>query len=355
MSRRNNFDFLRLFAALLVIYGHAYPLLGAAAPGFAVNAVQTVGVKIFFSISGYLVALSWYHDPNAWRFFLRRVTRIFPALIVVILITGLVAGPLLTEIKVDDYFLNARLRQYMLNIFLYISYDLPGVFGNNIYPVAVNGSLWTLPAEISMYIVFPIVASIGSLIYLPRISILIFTAAFCSISFYLQQTVPNGRYVIYASDVFQFLLVCPYFLVGACFAAFDGKRYLNIYVSLILLLVLEMSQTGALLKEIMLLAILPYVSLSFGVGTSPLASIARIGDLSYGIYLYGFPVQQTVSHFIGSRGGPWTNFWISSIVAGLFAFASWHLIEKNALKLKPRARTASTPAIPLESIPAGAT
>jgi peptidoglycan/LPS O-acetylase OafA/YrhL len=355
MSRRNNFDFLRLFAALLVIYGHAYPLLGATDPSFAVNSVQTIGVKIFFSISGYLVALSWYHDPNAWRFFLRRVTRIFPALVVVILITGLVAGPFLTEIKLSDYFLNARLRQYMLNIFLDISYDLPGVFRTNIYPIAVNGSLWTLPAEISMYVAFPIIASIGTLIYRPRLFVLITTIVFCILSFYLQATVPNGRLVLYNSDVFSFLLVCPYFLVGACFAVYDTKRFLNIYVSLMLIFILEMFQTSALVKEIMLLLILPYVSIAFGVGTSVLSAISRIGDLSYGIYLYGFPVQQTVVHFIGSRGGPWANFWISSLVAGLLAFGSWHLIEKNALKLKPRARVAPAGVTPLENIPVGAT
>jgi len=355
MSRKNNFDFLRLFAALLVIYGHAYPLLAVPAPGFAANAVQTIGVKIFFSISGYLVALSWYHDPNVLRFFLRRITRIFPALIAVILITGLVAGPFLTEINIGDYFLNARLRQYMLNIFLYISYDLPGVFRENIYPTAVNGSLWTLPAEISMYIVFPVIASIGAIIYKPRLFIFVTAFLFCALSLYLKQTIPNGRLVVYASDLFSFLEVCPYFLVGACFAVFDSKKFLNIYVSLILIFTLEMFQTSALVKEIMLLLILPYVSISFGIGTSILSSVSRIGDLSYGIYLYGFPVQQTVVHFIGARGGPWVNFEVSALISGLFAFASWHLIEKTALKLKPRARAARTTVVPLDSISLGAT
>jgi peptidoglycan/LPS O-acetylase OafA/YrhL len=352
MSRRNNFDFLRLFAAFLVIYGHAYPLLAVPGPGFAVNAVQTIGVKIFFSISGYLVAISWYHDPNAWRFFLRRVARIFPGLIAVVLFSGFIAGPFLTEISLGEYFSNARLRQYMMNILLYVSYDLPGVFTKNIYPIAFNGSLWTLPAEITMYVVFPFIAYAGSLLYRPKITLLLSAIVFCSASLYLQQAVPGGRVVFYGSNVFEFLDVCPYFLVGACFAVYDSKKFLNIYVSFILIMSLAVFETSAPIKEFMLLLALPYASISFGNGTSILSSVSRIGDLSYGLYLYGFPVQQTVSHFMGSRGGPWANCAISTVFAAILAFASWHLIEKNALKLKPRARVARAPDVRLEGVPA---
>src|SRR5579871_1464824 len=93
-SRLNNFDHVRLFGALLVIYGHAYPLTGTVIPGFAANGVATIGVKIFFSISGYLVAQSWLRDPNIVRFFTRRALRIFPALIAVVLLSTFVLGPI---------------------------------------------------------------------------------------------------------------------------------------------------------------------------------------------------------------------------------------------------------------------
>lgn len=92
-ARTNNLDLVRLFGAALVIYGHAYPIAGAASPGFAANGVATIGVKIFFSIRGYLVALSWLRDPHLGRFLLRRSLRIFSALIVVVLLSALVLGP----------------------------------------------------------------------------------------------------------------------------------------------------------------------------------------------------------------------------------------------------------------------
>jgi peptidoglycan/LPS O-acetylase OafA/YrhL len=75
--RINNFDQVRLFGAILVIYGHSYPLTGVTLPGFAANPVSTIGVKIFFSISGYLIAASWLRDPNILRFFCDGVCEYF--------------------------------------------------------------------------------------------------------------------------------------------------------------------------------------------------------------------------------------------------------------------------------------
>src|SRR5947208_1034364 len=92
-SRENNFEQLRLFAAVLVVYGHSYALTGAQAPGFAANSVSTLGVKIFFCISGYLVAQSWIRDPSLPRYLTRRALRIFPALAVVVLVSTFLLGP----------------------------------------------------------------------------------------------------------------------------------------------------------------------------------------------------------------------------------------------------------------------
>src|SRR4051812_44373783 len=69
--RRNNFDALRLFGSMLVLYGHAYALVGVPGPGFASNGVATIGVKIFFVISGYLVIASWLRDPHPLRYIQR--------------------------------------------------------------------------------------------------------------------------------------------------------------------------------------------------------------------------------------------------------------------------------------------
>jgi hypothetical protein len=127
-GRWNAFDQLRLLGAILVIYGHSYVLFGRPVPTFAANTVSTLGVKIFFCISGYLVAVSWLRDPHLLRFLARRSLRIFPALIVVTLLTTFVLGPALTKMPLSRYFSEVGTYAYLNNIRLYITYFLPGVF-----------------------------------------------------------------------------------------------------------------------------------------------------------------------------------------------------------------------------------
>ena len=124
----NQFNFLRFFAAFLVFFGHGYVLIGSHP-----NTVLThsLGVYIFFAISGYLISMSWDKDPSLIRFFIRRSTRIFPALIVCILLSVFILGPVLTTLTIKEYFSNYATLFYLSNIFLFVSYYLPGVFEHN--------------------------------------------------------------------------------------------------------------------------------------------------------------------------------------------------------------------------------
>lgn len=156
VPRTNNFDALRLLAATVVVYGHAFPLTKTAQVVILGNSVESLAVKVFFVISGYLISESWLRDPQINRFLIRRALRIFPALIVVVLLSVLVLGPLATTLSIAGYFGNISVLMYLKNIFLYPVYYLPGVFQSNPYPIAVNGSLWSLPVEFSMYLLTPL-------------------------------------------------------------------------------------------------------------------------------------------------------------------------------------------------------
>ncbi|MEO6928213.1 MAG: acyltransferase family protein, partial [Casimicrobiaceae bacterium] len=149
----NNFDLLRLFAALLVFWFHALAFTGRPPPFlFSWVTPGPLGVYIFFLISGYLVSRSWDADPHATRFLMRRALRIFPALVVLVLLTALLLGPALTTLPLRDYFRNVSFRQYFYNIALLMNYGLPGVFADARMPYAVNGSLWSLPVEFTLYL-----------------------------------------------------------------------------------------------------------------------------------------------------------------------------------------------------------
>ena len=103
-SRVNNINLLRFIAASMVIYYHMGILLGQ--PGVTVMGVSvgSIAVNIFFILSGYLIASSWTHSTSFKSYIVRRAARIFPALIVVVLVTTFVIGPLFTSLTLDDYF-----------------------------------------------------------------------------------------------------------------------------------------------------------------------------------------------------------------------------------------------------------
>ncbi|MGV0878426.1 acyltransferase [Martelella sp. FLE1502] len=329
---QDNFAALRMFAAVLVIFGHSYPLTGSVAPGFLGNAVHTIALKIFFVISGYLITESWMRDRSLIRYFTKRVLRIIPGLVVLILITAFVVGPIITNLSFVDYFNSRSLYNYFSNVFLYPRYNLPGVFDGNPYPVAVNGSLWTLPVEFLMYILVPFLfkGRIGK--YIVLLSLVIVT--FFSVLFFIYKISPV---VIYGTNLINALELAPYFLAGAAYRVWDGRRFLNLQVALAILLIAPLAVQGRVSAEILLLIVLPYSVLAFGFSSPPVfRGLDRFGDISYGVYLYAFLVQQIFCQYLDLAGRPGINFLLSVTVVIPLGWLSWHYVESPALKLKPR-------------------
>lgn len=162
MDKNNSFDFGRMLAALAVLVSHAWPILKNIAP---MGHLAAFGVFSFFAMSGYLVSASWERDPNVGRFLARRALRIFPGLICAVLVAALIVGPAFTRLSMEEYFLNPMLLDYVTAIFLYpMQFHLPGVFEKNPLTI-VNGSLWTLPMEIVMYVALAIAGSLISLMH----------------------------------------------------------------------------------------------------------------------------------------------------------------------------------------------
>ena len=290
-SRTNNFDSIRAFAALMVIYGHSFPLSGAASPGILANSVQTLGLKIFFGISGYLVGMSWLKDPNLPRYLVRRSLRIFPGLALVVVLSVIFLGPLFSTLGLPRYFASKETWGYLLNLFLYISYSLPGVFTTNTYPIAVNGSLWSLPAEFAMYLIAPMLLAARRLPIMALASL-----AFGAAGVYASTYTHHSQIVVYNLDIWAWLGVAPYFIVGS-FLALRGKRP-DLQRGMAALAVLLLVGLPAAAQEFGLIFVLPYLIIALALADKPVFSNgARWGDLSYGLYIFGFPVEQVVSHF----------------------------------------------------------
>jgi peptidoglycan/LPS O-acetylase OafA/YrhL len=341
-ERANNFDQLRLLGALLVIYGHSYVLLGREVPIFASSTVSTFGVKIFFCISGYLVTMSWLRDPHLVRFFVRRSLRIFPALIAIVLLTTFVMGPLLTRVPARDYLASSDTYNYLNNIRLHITYFLPGVFETNIHTQVVNGSLWSLPVEFAMYLAVPALVGLAALVR-RRWAFAAMVGAFVAATLWVTKVQPQKQWIVYETNIWTILELGSYFVLSAACAVYQLEHKLNPYVAMAGLLALALFQPGPVVQESLLMFVLPYVTLCYGTGDAPLARVLRSRDLSYGLFLYGFPVQQILIQFFGTYLSPWRLFATATLIAAGFAWVSWHFIEVRALAHKPKPARTSAP------------
>lgn len=336
-TRENNFNIIRFVAAVMVVYGHMYHLIGSYPKPILGTAVSSIGVKIFFLISGYLILQSYLRDSNLVRYGIKRFFRIIPGLAGVVLFSIFIVGPLFTSLPLRDYFMDPSLKTYARNILLFINYNLPGVFAENIYPNAVNGSLWSLPVEVFMYLMVPIVFFVFS--KFNKKKTIIFCAIFCEIVNIARQIFyPELRVVIYGSNVIDALALIPYFFVGMMFNFAEIKKYLNLQLATGIMIIGMMLDVNAIKGELILFFVLPYFIFSFVFVENPVfKKCFAKNDYSYGMYLYGFVVQQMLVNKLAYLGFSLNVFMVISTIATLvFAMLSWHLIEKPCQKIGKR-------------------
>lgn len=329
---RNNFDTIRLIAASLVLYGHSFVFLGLREPLFlSWIPLGPLGVYIFFTISGYLISQSWDRDRNFKRFIIRRFLRIFPGLSVCIALSILLLGPLLTTLTLHEYFTNFHTFGYLRNIGLFIVYYLPGVYETNRVANAVNGSLWSLPIEFSLYIITGLIG----LVCKGRWCILALAAGYATICFQWAWKTED-MLVIYGSDMRQLFICGTYFWVGALLHKFNFKNFMSIPVALgAATIMLCLEPYGSPSLKIASWILLPIIIFSFGLSHSKfLEKLTTSGDYSYGIYIYAFPIQQAIV-YLNPKIGIAAYLTECFIVTVIFAVLSWHLIEKKMLMLKP--------------------
>jgi peptidoglycan/LPS O-acetylase OafA/YrhL len=330
VKHSDNLTALRLLAASMVLFGHSFVFLGLPEPMFMQwLPMGPLGVYIFFSISGYLVAQSWQRDPSVIRFLIRRALRIFPALFVCTVLSVFVLGPWLTEVSQAEYWKNEHTRGYFTNLYLYITYYLPGVFPNNRLPNAVNGSLWSLPVEFAMYLLIVVLGFLRA----PKWGVLAAAVGFMVLSagWAFQAT---EMLVVYRTDMRQLVLCGVYFFVGACINQFKIDRFFNVTYAILAVIVWLALSRWMVVFIMASWFFLPFIILAFGTAKdSPLARLTT-WDFSYGIYIYAFPIQQTIVYLF-----PKIDFFSylgsTLVITVALAAMSWHFVERPALKLKP--------------------
>lgn len=343
VDRHNNFDALRLLAAISVIFSHAFLLATGRQddePLMILTGGQTilgvVGVFVFFVISGYLVTESWEQTQSLPRFAAKRALRIYPGLAACIVVLTFGLGPMVTSLAPAQYLSAYGTWDFLgANLLLHTDHNsLPDVwFTGGGFGHILDGPLWSLPVEVAMYCM---VAALGATRFLP-VPVLLALLALGEIAIFLDAS--NWHDWDFTGSV---LWLLAFFVMGMLLnklrprGIFDGRLAALALVGLVLSVPLK---AFILLFPICGGYLVLYLALHPDLPALP---AARFGDLSYGLYIYGWPVEQTVLHLRPGTGA-WALFLIALPATAAVAFLSWHLVEKRALRWKPRGPATARP------------
>jgi peptidoglycan/LPS O-acetylase OafA/YrhL len=331
----NNFDLLRLVAAVTVIYSHSYLIAGAPQRSeplvWATDNQCTlglVGVFVFFVISGYLVTESYCRSPKPGGFVLRRFMRIYPALIPNGLVCGLVLGPIVTSLPLAAYFTAPELWQF-LGEYARLwpgPLALPGVlFADNSDGLLINGSFWTLVFEVMMYATVLVLGVARGL----RLSTSVFLLVLGIAAIWW-----DARHsLMWLGYLRGWLWMLSHFAAGMVMYFLRGRIAFRWYWALLAIAGLVL--TSRVGHEFITFFALPGGYLTIYAATRYWRAVdysRHVGDLSYGIYIYGWPCEQFVMWLSGGKAAWWQIFLGALALVLPLAWLSWHCVEKWALR-----------------------
>lgn len=332
-GRGNNFNLLRMIAASAVLVSHAYPIAlgkGAIEPLSSMLGMSlgTLAILTFFAISGFFISQSFDRRHGLIGFCVARILRIYPALIIVLLLTILVIGPVFTTLTQSSFFSHPETLSYFpCNISLkWLQYDLPGVFRDNPYGPAINGSLWSLFYEVVCYCM---VAIIGSLSLARRSWIFIAFLIVYSLG-YVAFKLIDGHLIDQSALIANFHQLTLPFVVGMAFYQFRRFVPLNLIVCSVACGAAVWAYRNFWFEEIFIIC---WCYLTFYLGYlpwAPLKAYNRVGDYSYGMYIYAFPCEQ-IGTAIWKGISPLALIATSFPCTLVFAMLSWHFLESWAL------------------------
>lgn len=335
----NNFNLMRIVAALAVLVTHSYSLatgdidaeplrrLTGMTPG-------TMAVDLFFVTSGFLVTKSLLSRGSVLEFLWARGLRIYPALLVMIVLLVFGVGLAFTSLPDGAYLTDPATRTFLLRTTTLVSgavFPLPGVFAANPYPDVVNGSLWTMMYEIRLYLALALLWMLAMVVGGARARIfraaVVAVAALCVV--YTLWAVLGG----FAQQ--KTMLPLMFFAGAACYVM--GRRVeLSMPLALLLagaVVICAVVASRPVFTVVYLLAV-PYLVLCAAFAHTPrLFRYNRLGDYSYGIYIYAYPVQQSIVALFPGIGVLALTLSSGALTLAL-AVLSWHLVEKRALGLK---------------------
>lgn len=331
----NNFGFIRLLLSSCVIISHSFPLTGREEIfGIWVNNQFDLGkiaLNCFFILSGYLIYQSLCRSNTIRSYFWKRLIRIFPGLLVALLFTLFIVFLIYPK---NNLLFNRDYLTYLPNcLSLYkVQYFIPSVFETNIFPKNINGSLWSLRYEFTLYI------ALMSIFWIRKMKILCFyillTGFIVMYLLYNFREVFIDNHLIFLSsfggDSFRLPM---FFVMGTLLTFVDLSKFNSIITRILIVFTIIITIFFNVFNTIGIILLAPLLIMCGSLKTRGISLVDRkIGDLSYGLYVYGWFVQQTLMHYFDLTTVGLV-FW-SLLVTAVISYFSWHYVEKKAMTFK---------------------
>jgi peptidoglycan/LPS O-acetylase OafA/YrhL len=329
MNNRNCFDFLRFFFAFDILLAHLWELSESNRLFFlSTISNSSIAVKGFFVISGFLVAKSYSNRTSLKEYFIKRVKRILPAYVFVILFTTLFLS-VSSNYGLYSYFTSISTYQYVAWNLVFLNFIhpcLPGIFDDNLM-CAVNGALWTLKIEEGFYIILPFVFYLITKFKKPFLVLLLLyilsVLYFYGIQFYFNKP-------LFAKQLPGYL---SYFVVGIfLFLNFSDLLKHKLKIAIISITILLVSNYFSSNSNIFYPAALGSVVIIAAYSLPFFNNFGKYGDFTYGLYIFHFPIIQLFRHYnLFEKHDPYFIGVVVVLLSFLLAIFSWFVIEKRFL------------------------
>jgi len=339
----NNFNLLRLIFASLVVFSHCFEVVDRNRVRepfdrlFHTLSLGDLAVNGFFLLSGFLILHSWQRDPRFGAFMARRILRIHPGFIVATLLGGLLLAPYFAA-STAAYWAAFEPGKFVTCALLLCEPAVPDSFAGLPYP-DLNGAMWTIQYEFLCYTlvaVLGVVGLAGSRRFWPLLLLAAIIASFFPDQFMALKGGPKVRLLI-CDEPPSFIRFLTFFAAGATYYLYRDRIRLSarwgIPFALICFAAMFRFDTGKILLPTLGAYVLFWIAF-LKLPSNPLTRFAQKRDLSYGVYLYGWPGQQTLLYFL-KPVSPYLLFVPAVIAAWICGSLSWHWVEKRFLRLKP--------------------
>ena len=330
----SNVNICRFIAALLVIICHAYPLtqnnndyLYRYTNGQCNWGGMAIVVLFFFS--GLYVTKSMMRHPGVGEYIKARCIRIFPPLVLTVLLCTFVLGPIVTTLSAGEYFTTPSTYLYLLNGIMLPVHNLPGVFANSVYAATVNGPLWTMPIEFACYIAliifYKIYEKFGKKNWILAAIAVVIGVGCVALYFFVTNYMPGATILISA------IRPSIAFFVGVAHYIFKDRIVLDYRLGLLAIVLVALAGMTPFFSAALVL-LLPYGVISLALGTKQICKGVKLFDLSYEMYLVGWPIQQVLICVLHWTSTPWINFLVTIPLDLAISWVIFQISEKPLRK-----------------------